>query len=57
MAGALEGEHVCRASRLRVSVIAAQQSHWFRVAVGKIVENWAVRDDLGMMRQLGVMPS
>jgi predicted ester cyclase len=36
---------------------AAQQSHWFRVADGKVAEHWAVRDDLGMMQQLGVMPS
>jgi steroid delta-isomerase-like uncharacterized protein len=36
---------------------AVQQSHWFRVAEGKVEEHWAVRDDLGMMRQLGVMPS
>ncbi|MGI8911649.1 MAG: ester cyclase [Rubrobacteraceae bacterium] len=34
---------------------AAQQVHWFRVADGKVAEHWAVRDDLGMMRQLGVM--
>ena len=37
--------------------VAAQQSHWFRVVNGKLAEHWAVRDDLGMMRQLGVMPS
>jgi len=36
---------------------AVQQSHWFRVADGKLAEHWAVRDDLGMMRQLGVMPT
>ncbi len=36
--------------------VAARQSHWFRVANGKLTEHWAVRDDLGMMRQLGVMP-
>lgn len=36
---------------------AAQQSHWFRVVDGKLAEHWAVRDDLGMMQQLGVMPS
>jgi len=36
---------------------AAQQSHWFRVVDGKVAEHWAVRDDLGMMQQLGVMPS
>jgi steroid delta-isomerase-like uncharacterized protein len=37
--------------------VAAQQTHWFRVADGKVAEHWAVRDDLGTMRQLGVMPS
>ena len=36
--------------------VAARQSHWFRVVNGKITEHWAVRDDLGMMWQLGVMP-
>ena len=36
---------------------AAQQVHWFRVADGKLAEHWAVRDDLGMMRQLGVIPT
>ena len=36
---------------------AVQQTHWIRVADGKLVEHWAVRDDLGMMRQLGVMPT
>jgi predicted ester cyclase len=36
--------------------VAALQSHWFRVVDGKITEHWAVRDDLGMLRQLGVMP-
>lgn len=33
-----------------------QQIHICRVANGKIAEHWAVRDDLGMMRQLGVVP-
>jgi steroid delta-isomerase-like uncharacterized protein len=28
----------------------------FRVANGKIVERWANQDDLGMMKQLGVIP-
>ena len=36
--------------------VAAQQSHWFRVVDGKIAEHWAVRDDLGMLQQLGVIP-
>jgi len=37
--------------------VAAQQSHWFRVVEGKVAEHWAVRDDLSMMKQLGVVPS
>jgi predicted ester cyclase len=37
--------------------VAAQQSHWFRVAEGKVAEHWVVRGDLGTMKQLGVMPS
>ncbi|MGH3148825.1 MAG: ester cyclase [Rubrobacter sp.] len=36
---------------------AARQSHGLRVADGKLTEHWAARDDLGMMRQLGVMLS
>jgi predicted ester cyclase len=37
---------------------AAQQSHWFRVVDGRLAEqHWVVRDDLGMLRQLGIMPS
>ncbi len=28
----------------------------FRFAGGKIVESWAVRDDLGTLRQLGQVP-
>jgi len=36
---------------------AAQQSHWFRVDDGKVAEHRAVRDDLGMMRQLGITPA
>jgi steroid delta-isomerase-like uncharacterized protein len=36
---------------------AAPQSHWFRVVEGKVAEHRAVRDDLGMLRQLGVMTS
>ena len=33
----------------------ACQSHWFRVAEGKLVEHWATRDDLTAMLQLGVV--
>jgi predicted SnoaL-like aldol condensation-catalyzing enzyme len=31
------------------------QSHWFRVADGKLVEHWAVRDDLSTVLQLGIV--
>ena len=34
----------------------ADQSHWYRVASGKLVEHWAVRDDLRTMQQLGLVP-
>jgi hypothetical protein len=33
----------------------ARQSHWFRVAEGKLVEHWSTRDDLTAMLQLGVV--
>ena len=36
---------------------AVEQVHWLCVAEGKVAEHWAVRDDLGMMRQLGPSPS
>jgi predicted ester cyclase len=39
-------------SRRRVSV---ELAHMFRLRDGKIAEHWAVRDDLGMMQQLGVI--
>jgi predicted ester cyclase len=35
--------------------IAVELVHIFRVTGGKIVEHWAVRDDLGLMKQLGVV--
>lgn len=34
-----------------------QEIHVYRLAAGKIAEHWVVRDDLGMMQQLGVAPS
>jgi predicted ester cyclase len=37
--------------------VAVELVHIFRIADGKIVEHWAVRDDLGMMQQLGVIPA
>jgi len=32
------------------------QTHWFRVADGKVIEHWANRDDLGAARQFGWIP-
>src|SRR5919112_1562890 len=34
---------------------SARQSHWYRVAEGKLVEHWATREDLPAMVQLGVI--
>ena len=33
-----------------------QQFHEYRIQDGKIAEHWACRDDVDMMRQLGVLP-
>ena len=32
------------------------QTHWFRVADGKVIEHWANRDDIGTGAQLGWTP-
>ena len=34
---------------------SSRQTHWFRVADGKLAEHWATRDDLRTMLQLGVI--
>jgi predicted ester cyclase len=31
--------------------------HWYRLREGKIVDHYGNRDDLGMMQQLGLLPS
>jgi len=38
------------------SVRQQAQMHFVRFRYGKVIEHWAVRDDLGIMRQLGVIP-
>jgi lactoylglutathione lyase len=35
--------------------VSVELVHVFRVQGGKIVEHWAVRDDLGLLKQLGVI--
>ena len=35
---------------------AMAQTHWFRIQDGKVIEHWAVRDDLGQAKQLGWLP-
>lgn len=34
---------------------AVTQTHWYRLLDGVVVEHWANRDDLGMLRQLGLV--
>ena len=34
----------------------AEQMHRYRIAEGRLAEHWAVRDDLGMFAQLGLIP-
>ncbi len=36
---------------------SVEHVHWHRLADGKLVERWGVRDDLGMVQQLGVVMS
>ena len=33
----------------------ARQSHWYRIADGKLAEHWATREDLPTMLQLGII--
>ena len=35
---------------------AVQHIHIFRITNGKIVEHWAVRDDLSFLQQVGLFP-
>ena len=35
---------------------AVTQSHWLRIADGRVIEHWANRDDLGQAVQLGWVP-
>jgi predicted ester cyclase len=33
------------------------EMHFFRIKDGKAIEHWEIRDDLGLMQQLGVIPT
>jgi predicted ester cyclase len=37
--------------------VAYEYVHFLRFRDGKVVEQWSVRDDMTLMRQLGVVPS
>ena len=34
-----------------------QHIHWFKLRDGRIADHYATRDDIGMMQQLGLLPS
>lgn len=36
--------------------VVSEQLHAFRLVDGKVVEHWLGRDDIGMLRQLGIAP-
>ena len=36
---------------------AVQHMHMLRMRDGRACEHWAVRDDLGMLQQLGIIPA
>ena len=40
----------------RNKTFGTTQTHWLRVADGKVIEHWANRDDLGTAAQLGWVP-
>ncbi|BAH55632.1 MULTISPECIES: ester cyclase [Rhodococcus] len=35
---------------------SVRQTHWLRFVDGRLIEHWAVRDDLGMAQQAGWIP-
>ena len=47
---------VARAFAPTGRTFATTQTHWLRVADGKVVEHWANRDDMGTATQLGWVP-
>lgn len=37
--------------------VTMEAIHIYRLSEGRLAEHWVARDDLGMMRQLGVLSS
>ena len=37
--------------------ISYEEIHIVRIAGGKMVEHWGIEDQMGLMQQLGVIPS
>ncbi|MBV8994942.1 MAG: ester cyclase [Pseudonocardiales bacterium] len=54
----MRGQHTGEFDGLRPTgqVIEQRQIHWIRVQDGKLVEHHAVRDDLRLLVQLGIIP-
>jgi predicted ester cyclase len=54
----MRGRHTGEFHGLRPTgqVIEQRQTHWIRVRDGKLVEHRAVRDDLRLLVQLGIIP-
>lgn len=54
----MRGRHTGQFHGLRPTgrVVEQRQTHWIRMRDGKLVEHQAVRDDLGLLVQLGVVP-
>ena len=53
LSGTHEGELMGMAPTGRT--FSVQHMHWLRLRDGKASEHWATRDDLGMLRQLGII--
>ena len=52
----VKGLNVASVGSMKLTRFAAKQSHRFCVSDGKVTEYWPVRNELAMVRQLGVMP-
>ncbi|KAF0957889.1 MULTISPECIES: ester cyclase [Rhodococcus] len=51
-----EHGHVDQAFVPTGKTFSVRQTHWLRIHDGRLIEHWAVRDDLGMAQQAGWIP-